>query len=1065
MHNNNTKFNSEKPQKLISGNFVVYKSSAGSGKTFTLVKHYLRIALSEKEAVPYRFKSILAITFTNDAAGELKERILMYLKGLSEFSQSGKIVPMREYLMKELLISNEELADRAAKLFSSLLHQYADFAVGTIDSFVHKVIRSFALDLKLPFNFQIESEVGPVLQEAIDRVVALSGEDEKITNLLLNYSREKIAENKSWQVDREIFSFIKKILDGDGSAQADSLREISMDNFLSIKKKMASRRKEIETKLDAFYFTFMEIINREGIGEEDFFHGERGLPGYFKKLHKREIVSIETERDKVVNGYVTKTITENKWTSKKDVATQQKIAAVAEEIRKLFYEAEEFRLAIGGTYTLFELLEKRIFTLALIGSIEKQVEEFKKERNIVLISEFNKRISEVVANEPVPFIYERVGERYKHYMVDEFQDTSVLQWLNLLPLIHNSLSEGYFNMIVGDAKQSIYRWRGGEVAQFVNLPALDLPGPDEIIREREKTLNHEYREEILKVNRRSKERIIWFNNSFFTHRVEEENRDEIKKVYQNLEQESTDENQGGLVTIDLLPKFDDSQLAEQNELEKVLSYVLSSLNLGYRYHQIAILCRSNQEGARVGQFLIQNHIPVVSKDSLFLQANDCVDFLFNFFKVIAKPSDQIAATGVINWLLRNTFFTNEIHEGLISKILDKNSDLQEEIVYSLPFKSELQCAVSYPLYEMTLELIRLFRLNDREPLYMQFFLDEISSYLELNNPSVRSFIEYWEDRRKVASVILPSELGAVNVLTIHASKGLEFPVVIIPGCNFKIDRQDDFWLDIQEKDFPELKYGLIRNQNSIKATRYKDQSEKETEKKILDEINTLYVAFTRAVNHLHIISRHVSSGASVRDWLKSWLLLQNKNLEVDSFFSFGEPMKSNEATIPVKSDDDALHWQIRETSHLTKIKTSKGNSYKNENERTLGICVHEILARINSREDLPLAIQKTELSGHFSCGEISAAVELIEKAFSDSEFSGFFGENLVVENEMEILLDDGSILRPDRVVFDNQNEVRIIDFKTGDKKASHQKQIDDYSNALEELGYKVRKKLIYYFVN
>ncbi|RLD50077.1 MAG: hypothetical protein DRJ05_20100, partial [Bacteroidetes bacterium] len=489
--------------------FSVYKSSAGSGKTYTLVREYLKIILLS----PRNFRSVLAITFTNKAANEMKQRILSSLQDISDFENKSDTIAVR-FMLPELIretgLDEKQIALNAKKSLQLILHNYSDFGVSTIDSFVHKIIKTFAHDMHLPLNFEVDMDTDELITKVVDILISNVGTDKVLTDVLVNFTRYKTEGDKSWHIERDLAEISKEILTDDGQVHIEKLRELTLSDFSEIRKKLESSIRSFEKKIIDLAKKASELINGQGLDAKAFYQGARGIYNYFENLANGKMDKLEP------NNYVKKTIDEDKWVSgKASLSDISSIDSIKAELEIVF---QQLGLLLEKEYPVYmvrnEVL-KNLYPLALLNEIEKVLEEYKEDNEIVHISEFNKRIAEIVLKEPVPFIYERMGERYKHFMLDEFQDTSVLQWLNLLPLLENSLASDNFNMLVGDGKQAIYRWRGGEVEQFSRLPKIINKDNDPLLNEREQSLERSYKPEFLSSNFRSKAEIVQFNNDFF----------------------------------------------------------------------------------------------------------------------------------------------------------------------------------------------------------------------------------------------------------------------------------------------------------------------------------------------------------------------------------------------------------------------------------------------------------------------------------------------------------------------------------------------------------------------
>ena len=448
--------------------FFVYKSSAGSGKTYTLVREYLQLALAAPE--PDYFRHILAITFTNKAADEMKDRVLKKLAALST-SDTGHPTsdPLKEELKTNLNLSDAELAHRAGKLLSHILHNYSDFSISTIDKFTHRILATFSHDMRLPVTFNVEVESDELLTEAIDILLQKAGSDEALTKTLVEFAETRADEDKDWRIENSIFQLSKILFDEEGHLHVEELKNLTPADFENVRKSSAVFCTNYENILKGIAQQALKIIADEGIPLDDFYQSRNGIGNWFRRIAEGNTDNLEG------GAHVQKAVGQGIWyTDKKPDNVKASIDGVAPLLLECYQQIQNAKEQYHKDYLLYELVAKNLYAVSVLSEVEKILSEIKTLNNTVHISEFNRLISGVVMYEPAPFIYERIGQRYKHYLVDEFQDTSVLQWLNLLPLLDESLALKQFNMVVGDGKQAIYRWRGGRVEQFTQLPQVFL---------------------------------------------------------------------------------------------------------------------------------------------------------------------------------------------------------------------------------------------------------------------------------------------------------------------------------------------------------------------------------------------------------------------------------------------------------------------------------------------------------------------------------------------------------------------------------------------------------------
>lgn len=516
--------------------FRIYSSSAGSGKTYQLTKEYLKLALGSED--PAYFKQVLAITFTNDAAGEMKQRIIGALRKFA-YPKAGEtdalLAEVAEELAAEGLLPRrtetaeerqQEVRRRAQETFRLVLYHYADFAVSTIDSFVQRIVTAFTRELELPATFEVELDTDAVLQTAVAALLDKVNRDpnsQLLARTLTEYALSRADEGKSWNnLPDELASFGQFLFNETVHEAVAQLQTLTLQDFRRLHDTMRQRREVIENLFRDVGTLAAEALTEADVTDADLYQGRSGIFGYATKWEERLLP------DKEANSYVRATIDQDKWYSGKvkTEADRQRVDAAKPVLQTAYDQFEKLRDVLLPQYLLLTAMQPYLFHASLLSELNKIVEQVSRERNVVLISEFNRRIAAIVLKEPVPFLYERLGERYNHLLIDEFQDTSVLQWNNLLPLVENSVGKDNLNLAVGDAKQAIYRWRGGEMEQILrlhqgNTDALAAratePETQRLLQERYQGLQGRLEPKSLNVNYRSAAEIVDFNNEFFSH--------------------------------------------------------------------------------------------------------------------------------------------------------------------------------------------------------------------------------------------------------------------------------------------------------------------------------------------------------------------------------------------------------------------------------------------------------------------------------------------------------------------------------------------------------------------
>lgn len=1050
--------------------FIAYKSSAGSGKTFTLVKEYIKICIAN----PENFRHILAITFTNKAANEMKERIIAYLTQLSS-SPSENTSNTLKFLLADLIaetgLTEDIICKRSKQVVDLILHNYSDFAISTIDSFVHRIIRIFAHDLKLPLNFEVEMDVEKLLREAIDLMISKTGTDENLTRILVDFSESKTDEEKSWQIESDLFNFAKQFLRDDSAPHLETIRKLSISDFLEIRKKLISLSLEFEKSVIRIAEGAMKEIIENNISIDSFSQGKNGIGGFFLKISRGKI-------DKATpNRYVIDTIDNNKWhsgiCSKEDKDNIDRIRNfLATECRKIIALLDKNY----KNYVLYNLVLVNIYPLAVLSEIEKVMDELKKENNIIPINEFNEKISRIVTSQPVPFIYERIGEKYQNYFIDEFQDTSALQWTNLLPLIENSLAYDFFNLIVGDGKQAIYRWRGGDVEQFAMLPEIPESISDLFSKERAEAIQRNYSEQFLTSNFRSKAEIVEFNNNLFGH-IREKCQGYLQNIYDHCEQQYNPENTGGYVQIDFT---DITSVPEELDYStimntKILEVIHQSVKSNFNFSDITVLCRRNKDASSIARFLISRSIPVISDESLLLEGSPDIGFLNAFATFSINNNDTLAKYHILHFL----FTTRRLKGSSIYDIVNILGDKKEKIstkklrnylsennlIYDLDYLGSL------PVYEFFKEISVIFGLNLINNPHLQFFLDSVHEFSSRGKNSLSAFKEWWETEKFSRSVIIPEGTEAVRIMTIHKSKGLEFPVVIFPFAHISQKSSNDFlWIKPDIKDIPRLKSTLVRKNKQLLDTDHAETFNNEVSKTILDTLNIMYVALTRASERLYILtqkpSEDLSEPQNIPDFIASYLEATGLWRNDQSVYAFGKETRNylfqeNKFKLSPVSLNSFSRKARKQTIHLRKRSAIFWEADNPEKNTEWGNTVHYVLSKIQSAMDVEKVLNEIIRDGLIQHDVISEFKSRIQSIVNHPKLAEFFMPEAEVMNESEIIMADGRILRPDRVAVIN-NKSAVIEYKTGSPKEEHIEQIKGYASALIQLGYsEVRKFLVY----
>ncbi|NQT78255.1 MAG: UvrD-helicase domain-containing protein [Bacteroidetes bacterium] len=1050
--------------------FTVYRSSAGSGKTYTLVKEYLGIVLAD----PPAYRNILAITFTNKAANEMRDRIVRSLTEIAEAEQYPNTNAVK-YMLPELqLITGFEkqlLIRNAGISLRNILHNYQDFAVSTIDSFIHRIIRTFSFDLHLPLNFEVEVDEDAMVTMAVDLLLSRVGLDKSLTTVLLRFTESRISEEKNWDIEKDLKKFARRLLKDDITEYLPGLQSMDTKTLLTVSNKLYSYINSFKNELSKKAAELISLWERNGIEVTDLYYGKSGVYGYVSRLAAKNFSNPEP------NSRVRNTLGEDQWyTSKIDSEKKYIIDGLKNEMFDMlnymvnYYEEHESR------YILYGLLKRNIFPLAVLNEIEKVMDQIRENEGIIHISEFDKRIAAVVHYESVPFIYERLGEKYKHFLIDEFQDTSVLEWQNIIPLVENSLAEGHFNMMVGDAKQAIYRFKGGEVEQLVKLPEIHKRPDTPEMKSREKLLERNYNPEKLKFNFRSREEIIKFNNALYSF-IAEDHSELLSTIYADAVQESPEQKPGGEVRISFIEKQGSKSDMEPLYLEKVLGTVIElKEQKGYTLGDIAILCRSNKDASKIARHLLLKGIEVVSAESLLLSTSPEVHFIIFCLDYISNPDDHLALGGIITYL--DDKYADPEFRHLLQNHLPRKG--QEDVLsINAAFAECLKARdirfvpdelKGMGLYEKLEAVIRAFSLNNSPDPYVIFFLDVAFDFEKNRRYDPEDFTAFWKENSHKYSIVVPEGMDAVNIMTIHKAKGLEFPAVIYPFANSKVDvGRDQKWVQLDEPAFPDFGIALLPMNKSLEKTVLEPIYTEELEKVKLDLLNILYVATTRPTERLFLICdmpSEKSISVNIPSILKAFLEKQERWEDGTFEYVFGEQA-------PIAHEDKAagnpMHLGMFISGNWKKNIQLSGHAaeyWDMEDEgrnREWGNLVHKVLSGVLTVDDLENVIGNEILQGNISGEKGNKLMRMLIEMLKHPEISPFFDGRYEIKNEAGILKAGGGEYRPDRLMFRDKKAI-VLDYKTGKEDAKHIRQLEQYGQLLHDMGYlNVEKYLLYIY--
>ncbi|MEG2099987.1 MAG: UvrD-helicase domain-containing protein [Flavobacterium sp.] len=1041
---------------MQSPSFSIYDASAGSGKTYTLVKEYLKIILSSPKNDAYR--NILAITFTNKAVHEMKSRIVGSLSEFAKEEPSVKAADLMEDLSRETGLSIIQIKVKSQNIIKHLIHNYAAFDISTIDKFTHKVIRAFAHDLNLPMTFEVTLDTENLLVEAVDAIIAQAGQDETLTKLLIDFTMEKTDDDKSWDVSREILETGRLVLNENNRNEILHFNDKTFVEFVEIKKKMLALCKDLESENEQFAIEALLLLDGNGIDLKSFSRGT--FPNHLESIRDGKF----NPRNKTFHEF--DDIAINK-TAKDKAVIEGLIPELLNILKKIYknFEKRDF----------YKAFLKNITPLSLLNTVSNELAKIQAEQNILSISEFNAIIHREIQNQPAPFIYERLGERYRHFFIDEFQDTSEMQWQNLIPLIDNALSgqddlgnKGTL-MIVGDPKQSIYRWRGGKAEQFIELSKESNPfnNPD-------KEIKH------LNTNYRSYSDVIEFNNAFFKLISTEFSNLDYKDLYENHSFQNTNSKKGGYVNISFLPIIEKSEIEEEDVVEKSDLYVLATLNTiqkvvqeGFEYKDIVILTRKRGQGVAIANYLTEQRIPLLSSETLMIQNATEVRLIVHLLKYLNNSRDLESKALFLHFLGNTLTIEMPIHDFIAQGMAYKDEFNFEKWLLAFDISLSFENIRKKSLYEAVEIIISKFILPSEGNAYVQFFLDIVLERDIRNQAGIADFLNYWEKNSEKFSIPSPEGNNAVRIMTIHKSKGLEFPVVIMPFAEEDYNRKpkDKLWLDTEAEDLG-VPRALVDNSSAVEGFGESASAvfNEKKQEELLDNINVLYVALTRAEEQLYVISQSLKERKdgewpnNMASYFIKYLIHEGVYESEKLEYEFGNKAKlsiSSKAvdlvkTIPI----------VKEVLNPKNIKIAQREALMwgthQQEAISYGNIVHEILAFVKDKSDIDLAVTKAIENGLITIEQQEAVLKTLLEIVNHPELSVCFdGENHIL-NEQTIVQKEGKILKPDRIVLTKDKKAFLLDYKTGAVNSKYKLQIQEYQDAVEDLGYKVLKKALVY---
>lgn len=1027
--------------------FLVLNASAGSGKTHNLVLEYLTILLSEKGGAK-KYRSIVAMTFTNKAASEMKSRIVETLDGLANPSTaSSKIQLMRSDLLSSLSIENEELTLRSNYALAAILHGYEDFQVLTMDKFNLKLIRSFSRDLDLPGEFEVNLDERKLMEDVVDVLLSKLGNpnEERLTEMVKHYAEANIEEGESWDFKRKLIDFVSILNAEKNSELVEKLMQQTFDKegYNEIRTEMRELENQFQDLRDKALttFNFLQIDSATVSGGKttlktlSTFFNATGFP---VPRDNGEIFS-----DSVIKNF--------------DTAEKKHFP---NELTNELQTIQQFHRAHTVRFELLKRLKANYFNMALLQYVANSVNDIQENEQLIRISEFNRLISQLVRGEDAPYIYERLGTRLEHYLLDEFQDTSRLQWLNIVPLLYESLSYKRRNLIVGDAKQSIYRFNNGLAEQFVELPRLYNPENDSDTAFRSEFFNEMGVKVELDTNFRSSQAIVSFNNSFF-QLVQSYLKAELPKeatFYDAVYQHPNHSFDGYVNIVSAQEKVDDEYI-----FEEILRIIHECDKANFKRGEICILTARNKEGSKIANFLNSKDITVVSQESLMVCDNTEVELLLAYFKCRKSPKESAYSKRFAELYIRYSddltildylnYFEN-VTTGKKSKFFDFkrfiNDNFEGESSFYQPYENLYDCATLF---------LKLAHIKEAENPYLHHFMDVVFDFQQNNRSDIASFLDFIEEKRNSLALQMPESSEAVKITTIHKSKGLEFQVVILPYLDFNvaIHNNQNFLVEVEEN----IIYTRLSGSNGIQEIEAAGISELNSV--FMDKLNLLYVALTRPKERLYAMNFHKKG--QLGDRIHSWLSQMKTEIIDGRLVLESGKNELRETELKTKQDAFFIPKDISERLWYPDIVLRKPRQSENENakweERTFGNLFHKLMENCNASDQLEKALLHLQNEQGIDSKNFEKLKTQATNFFAKIETCDWLGTCEEIISEELILVADGTDRRPDKILV-GKEKIWVLDFKTGSQKRAHQRQIATYERLLEELFGKEVGSLLYY---
>jgi len=1008
-------------------NLKIYKASAGSGKTFRLTVEFIKTVLVK----PADFKHILAITFTNKATNEMKSRILEVLFNLS----TGKEKEGYYEVLKKELPQNINIPKQASKALRLILNDFSYFNISTIDSFFQNLLRNFIRELNLRFDFTVELDTEQTKEAVYSQLIQQMAENKMLRKWITGMMYQNLENNKNWNLKSDILNITSEVFKEFFQQQKENI-SFTPGELLKKKEELDKYEDLKLTELLQHASEFDNLMISYGLDYGDFYYGTKGVGGFFNKLSEIEATKIIPE----LNSYSTKTLEEKKWFTKIPAGITDE---VINQFDVIFHAAVEDINKFGKILNGVIAVNKNFYEQGILTFIYSIFKVYAAENNLFFLPQTGLLISKIIGDNPQPIIYEKIGNYFNQMMIDEFQDTSDIQYQNFKPLINEIVSsEENSALVVGDVKQSIYRWRNTNW----NLLKESI----------QKDFKDYFTQENLQKNYRSAKTIVDFNNKFFQFSANLHDKTSGTTLFSDIYPTNPDDFQidtkkhQGFISVEGLPQINFTEEASK----KTIAFIKVLQDKGYQARDIALLVRKNNEATTLANFLIKAqtdndtegksyNFKFISNEALLLTTSPLVNLLIDVLRYLTVQENELLLTQIKKYWVSLT--KDEKSQSPYLWLYDK--DIHNSILDKIDYcKSQREKS---SLFELNQIIISTFELDTHinQIAFLKGTMDKIFDFEIKNGNQPYEFIKWWDQNSSKFKVFFSQEQDAIQIYTIHKAKGLQFPVVIFPFANWMIKKENKLWV---KSDLPPFngKYYHVRNNKALQNSIFEKDAHGEELNTFVDNLNLLYVTFTRPETVLKVFFNTETNTNFTSKWIMSFVEAYGEN----NIFEKGALNRS----LPKDHKEIVNAYKITKSEAIQKkntnlISSRLASSPSIDSKQMQGEIIHNILQQVYTKTDIERVLRQQ----NFLSPENTKIIRnFFDVGFKNDLFLDWFSEKWTVYNEYNLINDTGKIIRPDRLLV-KDNQAIIIDFKTGEAHPHYHEQVKAYTTTIKQLGFEI----------